>query len=592
MIFTNPLAWGLLLLAIPIILFFFLKVRFRKELVTTAIFWQQVFDERRIRTLYRRFRYFISLLLALLFLSFLTAAVLDPAFFTEQKNRCVIIIDNSASMNALLSPTESRLDSAKWQAQKRLDKLAAGQQAAIITANTNPKIISGFTDHASTLRRKLAEISGTDFPGDLSAARRLAEQLIADSPDAQIHVFAGTPEGVSPPLFDNVAITRFQPRRLPEHATDYEIYVEVVNFGMETIQTHLEIDCDGEIVDVLPLSLEPDMPVSKIVRNTSANGGLFRAKLASTDSFPADDVAVAFLSKQFVQRILLYGAENYFLRHVLHVQPQTEVVLIDTIPSTLPPNSVLVLHQTVPTTLPAGNVLVIDPQNNCDLFLVKESLEKPMAANVDADSSLMRFTPPGLVFAGAKNIIPQKNNFKPLAKTAEDFPLYLQFVSENQRTLVLTADLDQGDFALRTAFPIMITQALVYFRNSEELQRAYSTAERVKLTVQTEKTQIVLRSPSGKEELFPCQDGVVSLGILGECGVWTILEPDTGQEITQIACNLFHATESNLRSATVSVQSETESDTLFVRPIWYYLALWALFLTAAEWFLYQRRWIE
>jgi hypothetical protein len=620
MTFTHPLAWGLLLLAIPIILFFLLKVRLRKELVTTTIFWQQVFEERRIRTLHRRFRYFVSLLLALLFLTFLTAAVLEPAFYTEQNNRCVIIIDNSASMNVRLSPTETRLDFAKQQAQKRLAQLAAGQQAAIITANVNPKIVLGFTDNANTLRRKLAEISGTDYPGDMLTAIQLAEELMGGQPDAPIYIYSAraggirsptlggnSSEGVSPPLMrsDNIAITRFQPRRLPEHATDYEIFVEVVNFGTATVQTHIEIDCEGKIVDVLPLSLEPNKPVTKIVRNTSADGGLFRAKLASTDSFPTDDVAVAFLSKQFVQRIFLYGTENYFLRHVLQVQPQTAVTLIDAVPDSLLPDCVLVCHQTIPSTLPTGNVIVIDPQNDCDLFQVGERLERPMAAKIDADSSLMRFIPSGLIFAGAKNVVPQNNHSKTLAATAEELPLYQQLsypevsrstatlpALEHNKVLVLSADLNQGDLALHTAFPILISQALAYFRNSEDLQKAYSTAEPVKLTLPTEKTQIILRSPSGREEIFPCRDGVVSLGRLGECGVWTVFESETGRELTRIACNLFNATESDLRSAIEPMQSAAEVDTWFVRPLWYYLALLALLLTATEWWLYQRRWIE
>ena len=614
MIITNPFAWGLLLLAIPIILFFFLKVRFRKEFVTTNIFWQQVFEERRIRRLRRLFRHLISLLLALLFLSFLVTAVLDPVINVPENNRCVIIIDNSANMNALLSESEpSRLAIAKRQAANRLDK-TAGQQVAILTANVNPQIVSGFTDHAGTLRRKLAEISATDFPADLSAALRLAEQLVAEQPNSPIYVYTASapPRGGddhpalsgTPPKegnihfipvgksIDNLAITRFQPRRLSGQIADYEILVEAVNFGTETVQTSLEIDLDDELVDVLALTLEPNLPVTKIVRNASSAGGLCRATLTTTDLFETDNVAVAFLSDQFEQRILLYGEENFFLWHVLQVQPLTDVRVIDTLPDSIPSDSVLVLHQTVPERLPPGNVLIIDPQNDCDLFQIGENLEKPIAANVSTDNSLVRFIQPGLIFAGAKQIISQRSNFNVLAETADDFPLYLQFVSEDQRTLVLTADLNQGDFSLRTAFPILVLQALTYFRDSEALQKAYSTGESVKLMLRTEKPQVILRSPSGKEEIFPCQNGFVSLGKLGECGVWTILEPEPLRELSRVACNLCSVAESNLYSEDGEPVPSDEVASLFVRPIWHTLALLALLLTAAEWYFYQRRWIE
>ena len=610
MTLAHPFAWGLLLLAIPIILFFFLKVRFRKELVTTLIFWQQVFEERRIRTLSRRFRYFTSLLFALLFLSFLTAAVLDPVFSITQNNRCVIIIDTSASMNALLPLSKTtRLDFAKRQAKKRLNKTADGQHVAILTANVNPKIVSGFTSHLGTLRQKLAEVSATDSPADLIGTLHIAEQLIVNSLDSPIYIYTDADLSntdlpsksnvrvvrVGQPI-DNLAITRFQPRRLPEHATDYDILVEVVNFGTETVQTRLEIDCEGELFEVIPLVLEPGKPVIKIVRNTSSNGGLIRAKLANTDLFPTDDIAVAFLSEQFVQRIFLYGQENFFLWHVLQSQPQTEVVLVENVPNSIPSDSVLVCHQIVPPILPLGNVMIIDPQNDCDLFQTGQHLERPIAANVVAESSLVRFAQfSGLVFSGAKNITPKKkDNFKVLAETADDFPLYLQFASTDQKALVLSVDLNQGDFTLRTTFPILVSQALTYFRNSEELRKAYSTAEPVNLMLQTEKKQVILRSPSGREEVFPCQSGSVSLGKLDKCGIWTVLEPESGRELTRIACNLFNAAESNFHSASeVPVQPEAlQAGTLFVRPAWHYFVLLALFFTAAEWFLYQRRWIE
>jgi hypothetical protein len=605
MTFTHPLAWGLLLLAVPIILFFFLKIRFRREAVATTIFWQQVFEERRTRTLRRQFRHFLSLILALLFLALLTVAALDPVVQTPEDHRYVVIIDNSASMNALLAEGEkTRLDVAKRHAADRLSKTAASQQAAILTASVNPKIVSGFTDHTSALRRKLAEIPATDFPADVPAAILLAEKLIAKNPYSSIYVYTGTalPENatlapnihvvhVGQPI-DNLAITRFQPRRLPNQLRDYEILVEMVNFGAKTVETNLEIDRDGELVDVIPLSLEPNQTLTKIVRNASAKGGLFRATLTSTDLFPADNTAVAFLSEQFVQRVLLYGTENFFLWNVLQVQPQTEVSVIETLPDSIPPDSVLVLHQTIPKTLPPGNILVIDPQNDTDLFRVEQRLERPIAATVDPKNALVRFIQPGLICTGAKTLIPQQNNFKVMVETADAFPLYLQFVSEEQRVLVLSADLNSGDFSLRTAFPILISRALAYFRGSDALLKAYSTAESVTLAVPTEKTQVLLRSPSGKESLFPCQHGEVSLGKLGELGVWTIFEWESQRPLTQIACNLFSTTESDLRSAAETPVRSAGWGFWFARPIWHYFALSALLLTVAEWFLYQRRWIE
>jgi hypothetical protein len=91
MTILNPFAWGLLLPAVPVILFFFIKIRFRQEKSATNIFWQQVFEERRFRIIHRRFRLFVSLFSALLFLSLLTAAALNPVLSEQQIDRRIFI---------------------------------------------------------------------------------------------------------------------------------------------------------------------------------------------------------------------------------------------------------------------------------------------------------------------------------------------------------------------------------------------------------------------------------------------------------------------------------------------------------------------
>jgi type VI protein secretion system component VasF len=83
----------------------------------------------------------------------------------------------------------------------------------------------------------------------------------------------------------------------------------------------------------------------------------------------------------------------------------------------------------------------------------------------------------------------------------------------------------------------------------------------------------------------------MTFGDLSEIGVWSVRDPVSGQELAKIACNLFNAAESDLRSAEKLPERE-DGIVLGSVPIWHWLALAALLLTLIEWFLYQRRWIE
>ena len=68
----------------------------------------------------------------------------------------------------------------------------------------------------------------------------------------------------------NVGITRFQVRRSLLDPIGYEVLAEVANLADAPAQCRLEIDLDGDVVDVVPLTLEAGGKWTKIIEKTSA----------------------------------------------------------------------------------------------------------------------------------------------------------------------------------------------------------------------------------------------------------------------------------------------------------------------------------
>ena len=655
--FLNPTAGYLALLAVPIILFYILKVRLRQERVSTILFWQQVFDERRTRSLWRRLRHLLSLLISLLFLSLLVSALLNPMWTSQKKeSRTVIIVDNSASMNAFDSGTTTRLDLAKTGLTRFLAGTEVGRQTAVITAGGKPQVVVGFTNHLGTLRKMVAGITPTDYPTELGKAVELARHLIADDPNPvrrtnNSSVILVYTDGCSPDIepfltaedlrfvplgkpLDNVAITRFQPRRSLGDAVGYEILVEVVNFGESEVACRLEIDLDDMPVDILTLTLAPNVPQTHIVRSTTDRGGLLVARLDHRDAFPLDNTAWAILPPRHLQKVLFYGESDFFLGHVLQSQQNIDLTVAAECPAVVPPDTVLVIHKTVPETIPPGHVLVIDPQSDCDFCSVGEPLESPLVAHEAKDSPLMRFVHlNNVLMPGAKKLSPLQTGplqtgddrrsaeigerssddamqYSVLASTPEELPVYMQWQSPDRKLLLLSTELKRGDLPLRTAFPILIANALHDFRDGGgELEHAWSTGEAVTLPVATAETELVLRSPAGEmrhagtpaKQYFPVKSGILSLGTLPHCGVWEILPPqvadatDPVTPIARLACNLSDRNESNLRSAPEALYRDHTQNierAAAGRPIWFWLIVIAVLFTATEWFLYQRRWVD
>src|SRR3954470_13904589 len=96
--YPNMLMWALL--AVPVVIFYILKIRLRRIPVSTVIFWQQIFEEKKPRSIWQRLRHLVSLLAQLALLFLLVAALTEPFRSSELNTarRVILVIDNSASM--------------------------------------------------------------------------------------------------------------------------------------------------------------------------------------------------------------------------------------------------------------------------------------------------------------------------------------------------------------------------------------------------------------------------------------------------------------------------------------------------------------
>src|SRR5947208_2371977 len=105
---ANPLALAWAGLLIPVVIFYILKIRLRRVPVSTVIFWRQIFEEKKPRSLWEKLWHLLSLLTQLLILGLLVLALAQPFFRWEIEGACrlVLVVDNSASMNATdVAPT-------------------------------------------------------------------------------------------------------------------------------------------------------------------------------------------------------------------------------------------------------------------------------------------------------------------------------------------------------------------------------------------------------------------------------------------------------------------------------------------------------
>ncbi len=177
--FANPAGFWWAAVALPIVLLYVLKVRLRRQPVSTFLFWDQVFHEKKPRSWWQQLRHLLSLLLQIALLALLVFALIDPLWQWQkaQRRKVLLVIDNSASM-AAEDGGQTRLVKAKETAGRAGALAARGcDEMAILAAGGKPEVAIGLTDHARSL---LDAVEKHNRPMPLGAGRDSAgRQAIA-----------------------------------------------------------------------------------------------------------------------------------------------------------------------------------------------------------------------------------------------------------------------------------------------------------------------------------------------------------------------------------------------------------------------------
>jgi hypothetical protein len=449
----------------------------------------------------------------------------------------------------------------------------------------------------------------------------------------------------------NVGITQFQVRRSLTDPLGYETLVSVKNASSAAISCRLELTLDEIPIDVLPLTIQPEELWTRTLEKTSLEGGVVRAELTEirqadaaespttppdtprtdsstkssvaadatggdvfgTDGLEADNGAWAILPARVIQKVLIVTTGNLFLEKVFEANPLVEVSVISEFPVAWPDDALIILHGRIPEQLPSGNVFVIDPVGKCEYWDAGERLENPLITDQDSESPLMRhFRLDNVVVPEARELV-FTNSPQVLASTATGVPIFAVVPRAEGKCLVLTVSLDSSDLAFRTAFPIMVSNALGWFSGmtGDLVQSANSgSVARIPLTTAgNEPLQMV--SPMQKRfEVTPVSVPevagsavTVTAGPLNEVGLWTLTtsvskgpaSAESDQAYAVVAVNLASGQESDLRpraSISATARSGLQMSRWLSRPLWIYLTISAMILTCVEWVLYQRRFIS
>lgn len=520
--FLTPTSLFLFALAIPIIALYILKLRRRREPVSTLMFWEQLFKERQTTSLFQRLKHLLSLLLQLLFLALLVLAIARPqfAFITKSARQLILIIDHSASMNAVLNldpdnpSPEVRLDSAKQSALQMVKGLRFMDEMSVISCHTRPTIRTPFTNHQKTLRQAIEFIKPTDIETDLKPAVDLAFDVARTKPNPEIIILSDfqsvseqTVEKFQKSLqdttaeeeltqeqkiklhlirigkdSDNVGITQFRVRKSIVNAFDYETLLTVVNTSDKEKKCSVELYFNESLFDVRPYTLAPGEKKSEIFSNFTFEGGELKAVLDVVDALPTDNIAYATLPKRELISVLLVTNENPFLQKVLSVDEKLNLSIMTPAEyeSGAKDAQVVVFDQFNPTMLGDGNYMFIYPpkathpldesaNNPVTTWDIGEALETPIITDWDRTHPILRHVHLENVLIGEAYEMTPPATAQILARSFESPVLFVD-VTPKRKIVFAAINILESDLPLRIAFPVIIANTIQWFQQSEDIQ--------------------------------------------------------------------------------------------------------------------------
>lgn len=172
-------AWWFLLL-IPLIIFYFLKLRRPRVDIPSLALWRQVISDQRVNSPFQKFKRNLLLLLQILLLCCLVLGAMQPYLSsgTQRAQFLPVLIDTSASMAALdKAGGQSRLDVAKEKIGKLIDDLLPDQKLCLISVHSTARKLTDFTDNKRLLREALAQLEVQHVPSRLEDGFQLAQAL-------------------------------------------------------------------------------------------------------------------------------------------------------------------------------------------------------------------------------------------------------------------------------------------------------------------------------------------------------------------------------------------------------------------------------
>lgn len=617
----TPLGLLGALVAIPILLLYMLRLRRREVVVSSNFLWEQIIRDREANTPWQRLRRNILLILQLIILALLVFALARPAQIIPKivSGKTVILLDASASMNAVDVDGDTRFEAAKLEALRLISDITLDDEISIIRVADVAEPLTSYTGNVAELRNAINNAEAGQGRGDWDTALTLAAAGAEGAESFSIIIIsdgglgetAQLPENIPAPLYvpvgsenDNLAISALATRTLP--GNDPQLFAQVRNYADVENEVSLLVRLDGEFWRSATQPISANSQRS-FVFNVDEPFTTIQAELVLdnevVDYLDLDNNAYTIASDTRTRRVLLISTQqNRFLEQALRSVPGVQIFRGDPNRNTLPdtPYDLYVFNGYLPTTLPEADMLIINPPTSSALFALGEVNDstRPIA--------LVNRTHPVTSFINVNNV--NLARFRNLSQiswaetliSANGEPIVLAGENQGRQVVLMPFNLLESDFTLNIAFPLMIANSMNWFSPANLVSggTSYNVGDIIRINPPVDASSVRVTPPDGEPRILDITGDTLSYSQTLEAGLYTIeiLQGDAVSDTQIVSINLFGEIESNIAPLPEGAlvlgggdNTEDPEEQLGYNEWWGWLASLALIVLLWEWRTYHQR---
>ena len=591
--FTN--LWPLfLLITIPLlILLYILKRKYREEVISSTLLWNEVYKNTRANTPWEKLRKNIMLLLQIIILLLLILSLMRPFlnFGGKTYKNIILVIDNTASMSAEYGDG-TRLDEAKKLAKEFLASTKDDTNTYIIAFDGNSNLLQNGDFDKEVSNDIISSISQSYNSGDINETLSFVK-AIGEGIEEDYEVIAITDKDFS--LGDvngkvvslansgvNASIDNISHKFLEDSV---RVIATITNRGTGDYQGDFSLYDGEELISVEALDLKEGENKTLTFDLSSIKSETLRGELSRKDMIAGDNTYNHVVGKKKVNKVLIVTEQNLFLEKAFSNIQNTEVYKTNNASNLTSADNydLYVFDGVTPDIMPSkGSILFINPSSN-EFFNVTSGGEGGEAKAVIGEVS--KYLEDTTFTAAKYNSIEIPYYGKGFLNIDEDFIGFKGEV-DGRKIAALSFDLHNSDFPLKKEFPILmyelgenlISSGMVYSSN-------YKAGEKIIAKGLSLDSNITLTYPNGDTEEITSGDEIKEDSQIG------VYRLETEDEKELFSVNFPSEKEGNTNVSNISESENVVSSKADLKRglnLYPLIIILAIAVVAFEWIMYKR----